>query len=55
MRAAVNRYLWVVTLAVMQLGCDFLVETATEEAKPLSYVGQIRFGNPMTHECSRRI
>jgi hypothetical protein len=35
------------------VGCDATVRTATREAKPLAYVGQVQLGKPTTNEGGR--
>ncbi len=39
-------FLLAASLAVASAGCDAAVRTATREAKPLGYIGQVQLGTP---------
>lgn len=41
-----NCFLLAASLAVASAGCDAAVRTATREAKPLGYIGQVQLGTP---------
>lgn len=40
-------------LLITLVGCDAMLRTATREAKPLTYVGQVQLGKPTTNEGGR--
>ena len=45
-----NRCFFLVTLVFAQTGCDADAEIGPEEAKPLSYVGEVLFGQPIMED-----